>query len=259
MRSLYSFFYVAGLLALLSGCNQINRYPEHIELIAAKFDIYQQLELNKRSSANRCQINFQATAENIQIPDAQLGLQGGQANRQQDSRAWMDALRQAEGAGDAGTATPQGSNATSPSPSSSLFGSDAPTASPSGSISTPSTSAGAFGETGTLADIEDNEYYSLTILSQELPYYTQINLPTPSSSAATLVVPAKAKLNMKQTSTNRSSFSYDSVDVEITYFLSRVNNGTWVCMDRDVAVVRRLSSFREEQGGGVTPRRIPRW
>ena len=246
-------------LCMILGCNQINRYPEHIELTAAKFDVYRQLEMNKRAPENRCRIDFQEAEDNFNLSESQLGIQA--PNRQEDAREWLQQLQREESGGSTSNESVSDADA-SGSPSSQLFG-EGNTSSdqPAESITTPSgPSSSAFGgnSLSTGGGEEDNQYYSMKILARERPYYTQINLPTPRATAATLVVPAVVQLDMKATDKYRYAVTYDSVDVEITYFLSRTPNGIWACLDQDISITSRLARPDEDDLDDRSSN-VPRW
>ncbi len=242
ITSLPTFLLVFVLL--IGGCDQIQnrpstpRYNPYIELLAAKYEIYKELEAG---NSGPCRIEFIAAENDPGAITAQLGSPGTISSREEDAAQFQDMIEQIE-------------QRNAASPSSSVFdepASEEPEA--SSSITTPG-SADAIEEAGLASHtVEDNEFYTLRTFNEQPALFSQIELSSPDASAARLTIPTLANLIVKSGSSN---VEHDSLEAQVVYSLTKNVNGQWICADANVNLLKQPERPEPAPSG---PSGVPGW
>ena len=259
-----------------------------VDTLEKQYGIYEDLERNKNNQSNECNIPFvDPDLNNVSVG----GSAGAAPNPQQDAARWSEQIARESGSGSSfsnlpPTATNSGTPSTS-SPTSRLLGDDGAGASSAGSASDGITGnfLGGGGNTTPLGDnafdsgnqpdninldsptrtfgSEENTVFTLTIRDIFPVNFSNIRFTHPTSSSATVETIGLAQLTMKDVRTNRlSAQPYDSVEVNIRYFLEQEANGVWSGRHRTVDITTNpvtSASRRNMRGGLPSNNTIIRW
>ena len=84
---------------------------------------------------------------------------------------------------------------------------------------------------------QENPLYRLTVTSIQSSEFTDIRISHPTTRTATLETPGWARVVMKPTAQYSSSVRYDSVEVNVKYFINQTPQGRWTCTQRVVDIL----------------------
>ena len=228
------------ILLTASGCEinsgTFNRRINVMDYLQTKYDIYYDLE-NVNDTQGNCGIL-------INTPNDDVTVNYAANDRSSDAEAFQ---RQTQiEAGRVEQEDPvenQAATSASTSYSSGLFGDgDAPIAENNTTASTASAFNNDATPTGDLAPAEtfgtqENPLYRLTVTSIQSSEFTDIRISHPTTRTATLETPGWAQVVMKPTARSGSTVRYDSVEVNVKYFINQTPQGRWTCTERVVNIL----------------------
>ena len=238
------------VLIVTSGCEindgVLSRRINVMDYLQTKYDIYNDLE-SVSDSDDICDIQ-------INTPNDDITVTYAANDRSADAEAFQRQQQIEAGQLDQDPQPEPQQSSSSSSYSSSLFNDGEAPVVESNPSATTSSAFGSSQDNAQIYGVEENPLYRLTVTQIQPSEFTNIRISHPTARTATLEAPGWAQVVMKSSATSSSSVRYDSVAINVKYYINQSPQGRWLCTERSVDIIDASILSRREQSQATSAR-----